>query len=117
MQWLDRSLLNKSAQVAARPREDSKMVAYLGALDQVSVTVVTVEESAPFDCPITLKVNSNRRAIGRKSLQRFALRLYRYELLHRPGYVLLRVRVVFQRVREVCLIRPHVEVPVAAQVE
>ncbi len=60
----------QSAQVAAVPEEDSKMVAYLDELRLVPATVVTVEEVAPFNGPITLQINGHRRAIGREVASR-----------------------------------------------
>lgn len=65
----------QSARVAAVPEEDSAMVAYLIEQGLIPAAVFTLEEVAPFNGPVVLKVNGARRAIGREVAARIRVQL------------------------------------------
>lgn len=51
--------------VASIPEEDSELVTYLVGQGLVPGATVIVEELAPFEGPVTARVNGERRAVGR----------------------------------------------------
>lgn len=56
----------QTARVAAVPEEDSAMLTYLVTQGLVPSAVFTLEEMAPFNGPVILKIDGARRAIGRE---------------------------------------------------
>lgn len=55
----------QTARVASMPEEDTDLVTYLVDQGLIPGAAVTVEEVAPFNGPLTVRVSGERKAIGR----------------------------------------------------
>ena len=60
--------------VVLRVPEVPELLRYLGRLGLVPQAEVQVEEVAPFDGPLTIRVGNSRRAIGRKVASQIIVR-------------------------------------------
>ncbi|MDQ7844635.1 MAG: metal-dependent transcriptional regulator [Armatimonadota bacterium] len=64
----------QTATVASVPEEDTALLTYLAGAGLVPEATVTVEEAAPFNGPLTLRVGDATRAISREVAARIRVR-------------------------------------------
>lgn len=59
----------ETAQVVSLPERDRELLAYLTELGIVPGTQITVDEIAPFNGPMFLRINGKRQAVSREALE------------------------------------------------